>query len=332
LGKAVCNKLGKVGTQLIIPYRGEYYDVHPLKLCGDLGQVLFSPYFLKDEESLRKAMRHSNLVINLIGREWETKNFSYEEIYVTGPQTIARIAKECGVEKLIHVSALNATEDPEPLILKEGSKFLSAKWKGELAVREEFPEAVIFRPSDIYGQEDRFLTHYASFWRRQMRMMPLWKKGEQTFKQPVFVSDVAQGILNASRDVDTNGQTYQAIGPKRYQLGELVDYFFRVMRKDKNWGYIRYDMRYDPLFNLKVYMTGKFPGNPIASLCWDKIERDHTSDRFDRALPTLEDLGVTLTNLEDQVSWELKPYRAYNYYDADLGEFEKPAPPPIAVA
>ena len=39
LGKAVCNKLGKVGTQIIIPYRGDYYDVHPLKMCGDLGQV-----------------------------------------------------------------------------------------------------------------------------------------------------------------------------------------------------------------------------------------------------------------------------------------------------
>lgn len=40
--------------------------------------------------------------------------------------------------------------------------------------------------------------------------------------------------------------------PKRYQLGELVDYFFRVMRKEKEWGYYRYDMRYDPFFALKV--------------------------------------------------------------------------------
>jgi NADH dehydrogenase (ubiquinone) 1 alpha subcomplex subunit 9 len=40
--------------------------------------------------------------------------------------------------------------------------------------------------------------------------------------------------------------------PKRYQLGELVDYFFRVMRKDKEWGYYRYDLRYAPLFWLKV--------------------------------------------------------------------------------
>lgn len=81
-----------------------------------------------------------------------------------------------------------------------------------MAVREEFPEAVIFRPSDIYGSEDRFITYYAAFWRRQGAGMPLWKKGEQTIKQPVSVSDVAQGILNAARNFDTNGQIYQAIG------------------------------------------------------------------------------------------------------------------------
>lgn len=52
------------------------------------------------------------------------------KIHLIGPRTIARIAKECGVERMIHVSALNATEKPEPLMLKEGSKFLSAKWRG----------------------------------------------------------------------------------------------------------------------------------------------------------------------------------------------------------
>jgi len=46
-------------------------------------------------------------------------------------------------------------------------------------------------------------------------------------------------------------------------------------------------------------------------------------------LPTLEDLGITLTRIEDKAPWLLKMYRAHNYYDEELGEFEKPAPPPI---
>lgn len=59
----------------------------------------------------------------------------------SGPQTIARIARECGVKRMIHVSAMNAEEDPKPVILENGSKFLSAKWKG--SVSTQFPSTFI---------------------------------------------------------------------------------------------------------------------------------------------------------------------------------------------
>lgn len=99
--------------QVVIPYRGDHYDVLRLKLVGDLGQVLFLPYNLKDEESIRKAVKYSNVVINLIGRDWETKNFKYEDVHVKGARVIAKIARESGVEKFIHVSALNANPHPK---------------------------------------------------------------------------------------------------------------------------------------------------------------------------------------------------------------------------
>ena len=48
--------MGKVGTQMVIPYRGEPYWYQRLKVAGDLGQVLFTPYELRDEESIKLGM------------------------------------------------------------------------------------------------------------------------------------------------------------------------------------------------------------------------------------------------------------------------------------
>lgn len=197
---------------MILPYRADFGEAIRLKLVGDLGQVLFQPYHLCDEEAIRKAVKYSNVVINLVGRDWETKNFNFNDVHVEGARRLARISREAGVEKFIHLSSLNASPNPEPLVLKNGSKFLKSKWAGEQAVREEFPNAVIIRPSDIYGQEDRFLRYYAHIWRRQFRGMPLWYKGERTIKQPVFVSDLAQAIVNVAKDPTIKGEVFQAVG------------------------------------------------------------------------------------------------------------------------
>jgi len=329
LGRYVCNKLGKNGSQMILPYRGCDSDAIRLKVCGDLGQVLFHFYNLNDDKSIYDAVKYSNVVINLVGREWETKNFKFNDVNVDGARRIARVCREAGVDRLIHVSSLNATPNPKGHMLKDGSNWLRSKYLGECAVREEFPDATIIRPSVIYGSEDRFLRYYAHIWRRQFRSMPLWQKGEKTIKQPVYVSDVAQGIINCARDPDTAGQVYQAVGPKRYKLSELVDWFHRIMRKDDTWwGYQRYDMRWDPTFMMKAKITEMIsPNAPIGALCPERVELECVTDNFTSGCPTLEDLGVQLTAMEDQVPWELRPFRAALYYDADLNEFETPAPP-----
>lgn len=61
--------------------------------------MLLLPFQLKDEESIRQAIRYSNVVVNLIGTRYETKNYSFEETNVEGARRIARIAKEMGVQK-----------------------------------------------------------------------------------------------------------------------------------------------------------------------------------------------------------------------------------------
>lgn len=151
--------------------------------------MLFHPFDLRDEESILKCIKYSNVVVNLIGCDWETKNFKYNDVHVEGAARLARICQQNGVERFIHVSCLNAAAEPEvynfyllskcdkhhklfffqPLILPGGSRLFKSKWEGEWAVKQEFPNATIIRPADTYGTADKFCGLYANRWRMHFR-------------------------------------------------------------------------------------------------------------------------------------------------------------------
>lgn len=82
------------------------------------------------------------------------RNFDFASVHVTGAARIARIAKESGVERLVHVSHLNATPD-------SSSAFYRTKAEGEEAVKEAFPTATIIKPSAMFGYEDKLLNNIA---------------------------------------------------------------------------------------------------------------------------------------------------------------------------
>jgi len=55
------------------------------------------------------------------------RNYSFDEVHVEGARRIARAAKEMGVEKLIHISSLNASPNPQAVLKRDGSDFLKSK-------------------------------------------------------------------------------------------------------------------------------------------------------------------------------------------------------------
>ncbi|GFR75149.1 NADH dehydrogenase [ubiquinone] 1 alpha subcomplex subunit 9, mitochondrial [Elysia marginata] len=321
LGRYVCNKLGKIGSQVIIPYRCDAYEVERLRLVGDLGQVLFFPFHLKDEASIRKTVQYSNVVINLIGREWETKNFSFNDVHNDGARRLARISKECGVETFIHMSHLNAKAEPQKIW--NGSKYLESKYASELAVREEFPEAIIFKSADMYGSEDNFLHYFnlRSRWSAVPMGIPLWKKGEHTIKQPVYVGDVAEGIVKSITAPDMAGKDIECVGSQRYYLADIVDYIIRILRREE---YLRRTDR-TLILRIKAMLLDYIPSRVWYNL--DKLEREGVTDWTNPANPTLEDLGVSLTSFEMMAHYVLFRYRRNAYYSEKLGEFADPEPP-----
>ncbi|RWS31131.1 hypothetical protein B4U80_09102 [Leptotrombidium deliense] len=331
LGRILCNKLGKIGTQLIIPFRKDPYDVRALKVMGDLGQVLFFPFYLRNEESIYKTMKYSNVVINLIGKDIETPSFTYDEVHVEGARMLARVARQAGVQRFIHVSALNSSPNPKQhtWFAKGGSQFLKTKYYGEVAVREEFPEATILRPADMFGLEDRFLNYYHRFSRNKIpnNAIWLWNRGLGTYKQPVYVGDVAQGIVNAIYDPEAPGKTYDCVGPKRYELLEIVRYIKNITQREEEFGFTIGDLRHHPLFYLRVKFFSYIWHHNMSQLCTDKVERESVSDELIPGNLTLEDLGVNLSPMENYAMLELRPKRRHAFYCETIDELPIPAHP-----
>ena len=296
IGMNLIPRLAKAGSQMVIAYRGSIYDNEHLKVAAGPGQVFFSHYHLQDEDSLREAMRHSNIVVNTVGKMNETRNFSFWDVHVEGPRLMARVAREMGVEKFIHISAMNCSPHPTPWVLKNGSQFLRTKYYGELAVREEFPEAIIFRPSDIVGERDSFVNHFTSTYRsRYTYKCPLWDYYDGVEKQPVFIRDLNAAIEAAILNDSANGKTFQAVGPHRYRLYDLVEY----IRASGGQGVMHYceitNMRWD-LLRFTTSILERIQKYPF--ITWERVERDCISDEIDPKLPTLKELGIRMTPIE----------------------------------
>ena len=182
-----------------------------LILLPTVDVVQADPY---DEATLQRLLRGCTAAIHLVGILHETAQQSFERAHVELPRLVVQACRRAGVQRLLHMSALNA--DPQG-----PSRYLRSKGEAEKLVAESGLAWTIFRPSVIFGREDTFLNLFASL-SRAFPVLPL--AGAKARFQPVYVGDVAQCFVTAL-DLDaTHAQRYDLCGPKSYTLVELVRY------------------------------------------------------------------------------------------------------------
>jgi len=206
--------LGSIGAQVICPYRGSGHEARHLKPMGDLGQIVPIPFDMFDAESIQRAVSRSTVVINLIGAHNKSVNWSYHDVHVKCAYRLAKISKEAGVSRFIHISALGADESSP-------SDWLRTKAEGEEIVRAIFPETTILRPAPMFGVEDHFLNRLVLL-TKLWPFNPLIRGGGQKL-QPLWVGDLAQAILNCITLPGTEGKTYTLAGPEMFSYAELCD-------------------------------------------------------------------------------------------------------------
>ena len=235
LGRYVCSNLGEVGTKTYIGNRGDgdaYRHLRPMFDLGRAKQVFYSP---RDRESMAEVIADADVVINLIGKAYETKtvedqagfpyvkvktNYSFEEANVTVPKTVAELCTEMQVDNLIHVSSLAAKPDAT-------SAWAKSKYEGECAVKEAYPWATIIRPTQLFGYEDKLLNWFASV-ASSLPFVPLIDGGH-ALTQPVFMDDVATTITKVVENPEKfEGKTIDCFGNRDFTYKELGEFVFDV--------------------------------------------------------------------------------------------------------
>lgn len=293
LGRYLVSKLAKRGCQVIIPYREEMSKRH-LKVTGDLGRVVMMEYDLRNTASIEESVRHSDVVYNLVGRQYTTKNFTYDDVHIEGTQRIAEAVAKYDVDRYIHVSSYNADS-------KSPSKYFATKGRGEEEARAIFPEATIVRPAPMFGNEDKLLNTLGGV----TNLFTANNMQERFW--PVHVIDVAKGLEKMMYDDSTAGQLFELYGPKEYsmrQVADMVDKEILTKRRHIN-------------LPKKVFQT---IAKGLDYIWWptispDEVERQFIDQVIDPHAKTLKDLGIEPEDISKWILFYTRHYRSNLYYD-----------------
>jgi NADH dehydrogenase len=223
-------------------------------------------------------------------------------LHHVGPARLARLAREAGVERFVHISAIGA----EP---RSPSIYARTKAAGEAAIRDAFPTATILRPAVVFGPEDQFFNRLAAM-AMISPVIPLIGGGETRF-QPVYVGDVAEAAVRVIDDSTTAGRIYELGGPKIYTLRELTELLLAEIHRKRLLVSLPFG-----LASLQARFLSLLPEPPLTPDQVELLKRDNV---VGSGALTLETLGITPTAIEAILPTYLSRFRKGGWYARDGG-------------
>lgn len=209
IGRHVCEHLAARGYRARVLTR----SAERAKDLNTLPTVSVVEADVHDPEDLARWIRGNDAVINLVGVLHDARGRAgFRQAHVELAAKVVAACRETGVQRVLHMSALNADPDGP-------SAYLRSKSEAEARVRGSDLAYTIFRPSVVFGRGDRLLTLFAEM-QRWLPFVPLACPDARF--QPVYVGDVAKAFVVALERPDAVGETYELCGPRIYTLRELV--------------------------------------------------------------------------------------------------------------
>ncbi|MFP1643573.1 complex I NDUFA9 subunit family protein [Pontitalea aquivivens] len=316
VGRYIARRMAKEGWRVRVAVRrpNEALFVKPYGAVGQVEPVLCN---IRDDASVRTAMRGADAVVNCVGVLVNEGRNKFDAVQAEGAGRVARIAAETGVPRLVQISAIGADGGSE-------SAYARTKAEGEAAVLAAYPDAVILRPSIIFGPEDGFFNRFAGM-TRFGPILPV--VGAGTRFQPVYVDDVARAAVAGVLGAATPG-IYELGGPDVRRFRDLMADMLKVINRRRlviNTPFFAASI-IGGLFDFVQFITGGLVTNRV--LTRDQVKNLRTDNVVAEGARGFADLGITPTPMAAVLPdylWRFRPDGQYDAIHASAKNLRKPS-------
>lgn len=248
-----------------------------LKTLGGLGKIQLVAVDVTKPHTLEVALTGCDAVVNLVG----AFTGKLDAVQGSGAGQLAAIARANGAKAFVHVSAIGA-DAASPVA------YASTKAAGEAAVLAAFPEAVVLRPSVVFGEDDAFINLFAGLI-ASAPVMPVFAADSRF--QPVFVDDVADAVANVlAAPANFAGKTFELGGPDVISIGDLNRRIAKAAGRSPKFLELP-----DGVSAAFASLTGWLPGAPMSRDQWTLLRQGNV---VSGTLPGLAELGVQARPLD----------------------------------
>jgi len=301
IGGQVVRALARKGVRVRVAVRQPHL-AGVQRLHGDVGQIDVVQANIRNEASIARALEGAAASVNLVGLLYERGRQKFQAVHVMGARNVAAVARDLGIRRIVQMSALGADANSP-------SKYARTKAEGEAAVRAIHPDAVVIRPSIVFGPEDAFFNRFGAL-AAASPALPLIGGGK-TRMQPVFVGDVGEAVARAVTDPACAGKTYELGGPGVFTFRELMEMVLAETGRRRLLAPVPFPVA--RVIGAMGDLVAGFTAFP-PPLTTDQVELLRADNVVSPGAPGLAELGITPTTVESVVGSYLYPYRRGGQY------------------
>ena len=239
---AIFGATGFVGKYLLEELKKHDYNAQMLIRKGSENKIDISSNHkiilgnISNKDAIKQTLKDADAIIYTIGiiREFKRKNITFDYLHHQGIKNVIEEAEKLKIKRFVLMSANG--------VKKEGTKYQTSKYLGEMALINSNLNWTIFRPSLIFGDSDGRDEFCAQLKKDMLSLpfpAPLFHKGLLPFNagqfkmSPIHVKNVASFFVKSIKMDNTFNKTYELGGPNDYTWKKIINIISNAYGKNK---------------------------------------------------------------------------------------------------